>query len=113
MRDGCRRSIGNGADTNIGGDAWLPTDENPYVQTELHETIFNAPVATLINEQAGSTVPEEAVAADGVGGGVRWRRQRQWRWRRRRALAGGGSSVASGAWRRVVQAAVSSPNRNL
>lgn len=51
IKDGCRRGIGNGVDTIIGKDAWLSTDDNPFVQTELHETISNASVVSLLNEQ--------------------------------------------------------------
>nr|GMD52625.1 exocyst complex component SEC6 isoform X1 [Ipomoea batatas] len=38
-------------DTIVGSDAWLPDDDTPYVQTILHESIFYAPVASLMNEQ--------------------------------------------------------------
>ncbi|XP_031112938.1 uncharacterized protein LOC116016705 [Ipomoea triloba] len=52
IRDGCRRCIGDGLDTEIGSDAWLPTDSNPYIQTVLHDSIANAPVDSLMNDQA-------------------------------------------------------------
>lgn len=51
LKDGCRRGIGNGVDTIIGKDAWLPDDEYPFVQTVWHDTIFNAQVVSLLNEQ--------------------------------------------------------------
>nr|GLL42263.1 uncharacterized protein LOC109147770 [Ipomoea trifida] len=51
IRKGCRRCVGDGLDTIIGSDAWLPVGDNPYIQTILHESIFYAPVASLMNEQ--------------------------------------------------------------
>nr|GMD74621.1 uncharacterized protein LOC109147770 [Ipomoea batatas] len=52
LKHGCRRSIGSGTDTVIGSDLWLPEDENPYVQTELHESLRGTPVSSLLKDQA-------------------------------------------------------------
>nr|GMD74706.1 uncharacterized protein LOC109147197 [Ipomoea batatas] len=51
LKEGCRRSIGNDIDTVIGSDPWLLVDETPYVQTALHESVCEAPVSSLLNEQ--------------------------------------------------------------
>nr|GMC92141.1 uncharacterized protein LOC109191529 [Ipomoea batatas] len=50
-----RRSIGNGLDTNIGRDVWLPVDVEPYVQTLMVEDLYEAPVASLFNDQEDDT----------------------------------------------------------
>nr|GMC97807.1 uncharacterized protein LOC109191529 [Ipomoea batatas] len=50
-----RRSIGNGLDTNIGRDAWLPMDVEPYVQTLMVEDLYEASVASLFNDQEDDT----------------------------------------------------------
>ncbi|XP_019190768.1 PREDICTED: uncharacterized protein LOC109185242 [Ipomoea nil] len=51
LKEGCRRVVGNGADTIIGLDPWLPDDNNPYVETELHQSVFRARVTSLLNDQ--------------------------------------------------------------
>ncbi|XP_019189231.1 PREDICTED: uncharacterized protein LOC109183618 [Ipomoea nil] len=51
LRDGCRRSIGNGLDTVIGKHVWLPTQDEPYIITRVCEAIYLSPVATLFNTQ--------------------------------------------------------------
>nr|GMC89071.1 putative late blight resistance protein homolog R1B-16 [Ipomoea batatas] len=60
MRRGCRRCIGNGLTTKIGTDPWLPTDENPFVTTPLHGTIYEAHVSSLFNPH-GTGWDEECV----------------------------------------------------
>ncbi|XP_031099714.1 uncharacterized protein LOC116003913 [Ipomoea triloba] len=47
IQSGARRSIGDGQSTNIGFDPWLAIADSPYVSTELHESIRNAPVCSL------------------------------------------------------------------
>ncbi|XP_019198180.1 PREDICTED: uncharacterized protein LOC109192007 [Ipomoea nil] len=49
LKEGCRRVIGDGNGTIIGRDPWLSVDENPFVETELHQTIYQAPVSSLMN----------------------------------------------------------------
>lgn len=66
LKQGCRRSIGNGVDTIIGSDPWLPVDEHPYVQSALHESIYEAPVSSLLNEQVS-----ESRKIIGLGTGIR------------------------------------------
>ncbi|XP_019150973.1 PREDICTED: uncharacterized protein LOC109147770 [Ipomoea nil] len=49
LKEGCRRVIGDGNGTIIGRDPWLPVDENPFIETELHQTVYQAPVSSLMN----------------------------------------------------------------
>ncbi|XP_019190724.1 PREDICTED: uncharacterized protein LOC109185199 [Ipomoea nil] len=49
LKEGCRRAVGNGDDTFIGTDPWLPVDNNPYVETVLHPTVHDAPMSSLMN----------------------------------------------------------------
>ncbi|XP_031091033.1 uncharacterized protein LOC115996028 [Ipomoea triloba] len=51
MRRGCRRCIGDGLTTQIGRDPWLPIDDDPYISTPLHKSIFYAPICFLLNNQ--------------------------------------------------------------
>ncbi|XP_019150943.1 PREDICTED: uncharacterized protein LOC109147742 [Ipomoea nil] len=51
VREGCRRSIGNGLDTTIGNHAWLPCEDNPFITTALTEEVALASVASLLNNQ--------------------------------------------------------------
>ncbi|XP_019174278.1 PREDICTED: uncharacterized protein LOC109169844 [Ipomoea nil] len=46
LKEGCRRVVGNGVDTIIGLDPWLPDDDNLYVETELHQFVFGAQLAS-------------------------------------------------------------------
>ncbi|XP_019172483.1 PREDICTED: uncharacterized protein LOC109167866 [Ipomoea nil] len=49
LRSGCKRCIEDGRTTRIGVDPWLPDAINPFVETQLHETIKTAPVYFLLN----------------------------------------------------------------
>ncbi|XP_019190337.1 PREDICTED: uncharacterized protein LOC109184754 [Ipomoea nil] len=51
VREGCRRSIGNGLDTTIGNHAWLLCENNPFITAALAEEVALAPVASLLNNQ--------------------------------------------------------------
>nr|GME02889.1 uncharacterized protein LOC109189653 [Ipomoea batatas] len=50
IRLGCRRYISDGRGTIIGTDPWLVYVENPFVTTDLHESISNATVSSLLSE---------------------------------------------------------------
>ncbi|XP_019158352.1 PREDICTED: uncharacterized protein LOC109155081 [Ipomoea nil] len=51
LNEGSRRVIGDGRETLIDPDPWLPIDENPYVESELHQSVYDAPVSSLMNMQ--------------------------------------------------------------
>ncbi|XP_019159670.1 PREDICTED: uncharacterized protein LOC109156271 [Ipomoea nil] len=51
IRDGCRRSIGNGHDTVIGKHAWLACEDEPFITSPVDEGIFNSPVHSLFDAQ--------------------------------------------------------------
>ncbi|XP_019150378.1 PREDICTED: uncharacterized protein LOC109147197 [Ipomoea nil] len=51
LKEGCRRAVGDGNETMIGSGPWLPVDENPYVETDLHQSVYEAPVSFLMNMQ--------------------------------------------------------------
>ncbi|XP_019173912.1 PREDICTED: uncharacterized protein LOC109169485 [Ipomoea nil] len=57
-KSGCYRSIGDGRSTIIGRDPWLPCAENSYVTTDLHDSIKDVLVSSLLNVQ-GSNWDEE------------------------------------------------------
>ncbi|KAL6509415.1 hypothetical protein OROGR_022725 [Orobanche gracilis] len=44
-----RRRVGDGLETKIGIDPWLPDDNNPYIQTSLSNEVIVAPVRSLMN----------------------------------------------------------------
>ncbi|XP_019170430.1 PREDICTED: uncharacterized protein LOC109165997 [Ipomoea nil] len=55
-----QRSIGDGRSTKIGRDPWLVQAENPYVTTQLHDTVSDAPVSSLMN-MAGTAWDRDCV----------------------------------------------------
>nr|GMD82051.1 uncharacterized protein LOC109147770 [Ipomoea batatas] len=88
LKHGCRRSIGSGTDTVIGSDLWLPEDENPYVQTELHESLRGTPVSSLLNDQVSLPMPS-TYAIGSIARGRRWGLGGDVRELTSRAVAGG------------------------
>ncbi|XP_019157782.1 PREDICTED: uncharacterized protein LOC109154456 [Ipomoea nil] len=54
IRQWARRSIGDGRTTTIGCDPWLVTEMDPYVTTDLHLSIREAPVSSLLREDGVS-----------------------------------------------------------
>lgn len=51
VREGCKRVIGDGTNTTITYFPWLLDVTNPYVQTDHHPSITDAPVSTLFDMQ--------------------------------------------------------------
>ncbi|XP_019195840.1 PREDICTED: uncharacterized protein LOC109189683 [Ipomoea nil] len=51
VKRGSRRYIGDGRETKIGTDHWLPVEENPYVQSALHGSVSEATISCLMNTQ--------------------------------------------------------------
>nr|GMD63060.1 uncharacterized protein LOC109153501 [Ipomoea batatas] len=54
LRGGLRWRIGDGKTVRVWGDAWLPSNDLPYVETPLYPTLSNATVFNLLNSDGSA-----------------------------------------------------------
>ncbi|XP_019194791.1 PREDICTED: uncharacterized protein LOC109188616 [Ipomoea nil] len=66
LMTGCRKAVGDGKDIVIGSDPWLPVDQNPYVETDLHHLLWYLRITVRGQEFGSSTSLLRGVEETGI-----------------------------------------------